>query len=115
MVESISQLGKVGFDVETGNYWGEVLHLCEVETFHTDSIEELRRLIRESASNKQAELDRPAGVSTESFFESVVICLEPALYLKLKQQAGLAGKSLDQTIVDILEEFVNISPLSKMA
>ena len=115
MVESVTQLGKVGFDDETGMYWGEILHLCEVETFHTESVEELRRLIQESVTNKQEESDRSAGISTEPFFESLVICLDPALYLKLNQQAGLACKSLDQYIVDILEEAGNRLPLSESA
>ena len=115
MVEPITQLGKVGFDVETGNYWGKILHLCEVETFHTESVEELRRLIQESATNKQEESDRSAPISTESLFESLVICLDPALYLKLNQQAGLVGKSLDQYIVDILEEVGKRLPLSESA
>ena len=115
MVESVTQLGKVGFDAETGIYWGEILHLCEVEIFHTESVEELRRLIQESVINKEEESDRSVAISTEPFFESVVICLDPALYLKLNQQAGLAGKSLDQYIVDTLEEVVNRSPLAETA
>ena len=115
MLESVIQLGKVGFDVETGTYWGEILHLCEVETFHTDSVEELRRLIQESVINKEEVSDRSDAISPEPFFESLVICLNPALYLKLNQQAGLAGISLDQYIVDILEEVVNRSPLSETA
>ena len=115
MMESVTQLGKIGFDVETGSYWGEILHLCEVETFHTESVEELRRLIQESVINKQEESDRSAVISRSPFFESVVICLEPALHLKLNQQAGLAGKSVDQFIVDTLEEVVNRFPLTETA
>lgn len=115
MMESVTQLGKVGFDVKTGTYWGKILHLCEVETFHTESVEEMRQLIQASVTDKQEESDRSAALSTEPFFESVVICLDPALYLKLNQQAGLAGKSLDYYIVDILEEVVNRSPLSETA
>ena len=109
MVQSISQLGKIGFDEETGMYWGKVLHLCETETFFAESVEDLRRLIQGSTTNKQEDSDRLGGISTEPFFESLVICLDPALFLKLSEKAGLVGKSVDEYIVDILEEVVNKS------
>ena len=115
MVEPVTQLGKVEFDDETGMYWGKILHLCEVETFRTESVVELRRLIQESATNKLEKSDRSTAIAAEPFFESVVICLDPALYQRLNQQAGLAGESLDQYIVGILEEFGNRSPLSEKA
>lgn len=44
-MESTKQLGKIGIDLETGMYWGKVLHLCATETFLAESVDELRQLL----------------------------------------------------------------------
>ena len=104
MVESNKQIGKVGFDLETGLYWGEVLHLCGTDTFQAESVDELRRLLRESIPTHQDESDA-AGL----LFERVVLHLNPTLFYKLNQQAMLHGNNLNQYIVDILKEIVDES------
>lgn len=115
MVESEKQLSKVGYDDETGMYWAEVLHLCEIETFHAESVDELRWLIQASVINRQEDSERSDANDMEPFFESLVLCLDPALHLELSQQAGLVGKNLNEYIVDILEEVVNRSRFPELA
>ncbi len=107
MVESRKQLGKVGFDVETGTYWGEVLHLCGSVTFHAESVDELRQLLRGSIPEGQGEPTQTVVHPTELRFEGVVLDLSPTLYYKLNQQALLYGKNLKQYIVDVLKEVVD--------
>ena len=109
MLESEKQLGKVGFDDETGKYWGEVLHLCATEIFHADSVDELRQLLRESVPNQQEESSPTAVPPTDLLFESVVLDLNPTLLYKLNQQAMLHSQSLNQYIVDILKEVMDES------
>lgn len=113
MMESKKQLGKVGIDLETGTYWGEVLHLCATETFQAESVDELRQLLRESVPERQEESSQTAVSPTDPFLESLVIDLDPALITKLNQQARLCGLSLNQFIVEILEEVVDRSQFPK--
>lgn len=104
MVESKKQLGKIGFDGETGTYWGEVLHLCAIETFHAETIDELRQQLRQSVSDRQEESDVVAASPADLFSESVMVNLDPTLLYELNQQAKLQNKSLNQVIVNILRE-----------
>jgi predicted HicB family RNase H-like nuclease len=108
MVESESEkeLGKIGFDLARGKYWGEVLHLCGKERFYAESVEDLRRLLRESVPERQGGATKMATPADEPTFESLVIHLEPLLFYRLNQQAMLHGKSLHCYIVDVLEASV---------
>jgi predicted HicB family RNase H-like nuclease len=104
MEVSKKQLGKIGYDAETGMYWGEVIFLCKTELLHAESVEELRLLIRKTVKIKQEESDQTAGINTEHFHENLVICLEPTLHLQLNHQATRVGKSLNEYIVDVLRK-----------
>jgi predicted HicB family RNase H-like nuclease len=106
MVESEKELGKVGFDLQTGHFWGEVLHLCGRETFHAETVDELRQLLRESVPGQQLEESIAGAPADEAYFESLVIHVEPLLFYRLSQQAMLHGKSLNHYIVGILKEVV---------
>ena len=107
MEAAIKHLGKIGYDTESGMYWGEVIFLCNTVHLQAESVEELRSLIHESVRNRRGEVDGASGIFTEQFFESLVICLEPTLYHQLSQLAALVGKSLNEYISDTLQEVAN--------
>lgn len=108
------QLGKIGYDTETGMYSGEVIFLYEIETFHAETVEELRLLIRESVRVRREESDRTGENSSKQFFKSLVVCLDPTLFLQLDKRANMANKSLDDYIVDALQEVVNKPQISNL-
>mgnify|MGYP001545855709 CR=1 FL=1 len=112
MVTATKQLGKIGFDTDTGLYWGEILHLCDTETFYAASVDELRRLLRESVREHEQIRPPVAPLPHQPGGESVLLCLEPALFLQLSRQASAAGKNLNQYIVDILQEVVDHAPIA---
>ena len=109
MVESRKQLGKVGFDLNTGIYWGEILHLCGIERFQAESIDELRQMLRESIDDTSAERGASGWEDAGIRFEPVALDVDPTLYYQLNQQALLQGKNVSQYIIQVLRAVVDES------
>lgn len=109
MLEPEKLLGKVRFDVETGLYWAEVLHLCKIEHFQGATVEDLRRMIAESLAGRGPETalsDDPVG---QTFANRLILDLDPYLRLQILELAEMAGISIEEWIVTALDEAVDRS------
>ncbi len=96
-------LGKVQYDNETGLYRGKVLHICEIEEFEANSVEELRLMMAETLDEEDAvlsQLDDPID-------GKLVLKLDPYLRLQIVDQAELADLSLTEWIIAALEQAVD--------
>jgi len=104
MLEYKGYKGDVELDEEAGVFHGEVLDTRDVITFQGTSVEELERAFRESVDDylefckeRGEEPDRP-------FSGRLMLRLPPELHRRAYVESRRSGKSINQWIVDRLEQ-----------
>lgn len=96
--------GHVELDDEAGLFHGEVLDTRDVITFQGSSVEELTEAFHESVDDYLAYCAERGEDPDKPFSGRLMLRVPPALHRQVVVQAKLAGKSLNQWIVERLKQ-----------
>lgn len=96
--------GHVEFDEESELFHGEVLDTRDVVTFQGTSVDELIQAFHDSVDD-YLDYCKERGESPDKPFSGrLMLRVSPDLHRRVSVQATRAGKSLNQWIVDKLQE-----------
>ena len=104
MMEYKGYLGQVEYDDEAGIFHGEVVNLRDVITFQGESVDELRRALRESVDDYLAFCAARGEEPEKPYSGTFTVRIPPELHRDVALRARLAGKSLNGWITDLLDQ-----------
>jgi predicted HicB family RNase H-like nuclease len=112
MMEYKGYVGKVEFDDEAGNFYGEVQGTRDVITFQGRSVDELRTAFQESIDDYLAFCKERGEEPNKPFSGQFVTRIPPELHREVNLAASISGKSLNAWIVEQLQAAV--APVKSM-
>ena len=96
-------IGKIDYDDEVGIFHGEVINTRDVITFQGESVEELKRSLKDSVEDylqfcleRDEEPDRP-------FSGKFVVRVQPEVHREAFLKAKSAGKSLNAWVKEVIQ------------
>ncbi len=96
--------GHVEYDDSAGIFHGEVLDLKDVVTFQGTSVEEIEQVFRESIDDYLEFCEQKGEAPDKPFSGRLMVRLPSALHRKVYVSALREGKSLNQWIMERLEQ-----------
>ncbi len=104
MLEHKGYTGRVEFDDEAGLFHGEVIDLRDVVTFQGKSVQELEEAFRDSVDDYLEFCEERGEEPDKPFSGRLMLRLTPNLHRRAYTRARQEGKSLNQWIVEKLEQ-----------
>lgn len=104
MLEYKGYRGHVEFDDEAGVFHGEVLDTRDVITFEGQSVDELTTALRESIDDYLENCAERGEKPEKPFSGRLMVRIPSNIHRKLYLEAKEKGKSLNQLIVEKLEQ-----------
>ena len=106
MLEYKGYQGTAEFDYDAGIFFGEVVDLRDVITFHGQSVEELEKSFRDSVEEYLKFCEEMSRTPGKPFSGKFNVRISSAMHRKLVVQARRDDKSLNQWVSDTLEKVI---------
>ena len=106
MMEYKGYVAKVEYDEVAEIFHGEVINLRDVITFEGNSVEELKKELRESVEDYLVFCAERGEEPDKPYSGKFSVRIDPDLHRAITIQAQAAGKSLNRWVEDTLKEAV---------